>query len=224
MKKIPVNDIVKFRSLGDIAKRNFANRVKLNKSKLKPDGSGGNYWTIAVSAIAKAYRENSLQIIKDKIDEFEEKLKKTKNPSTKAQFKSNIDILRTYENFDFKRWPPIGEIKFFKSYRIVLPIKDLQIEVGPSHVFWLTNGETKEVGAMWIVAKKNGYKMEELGIFTDALYRYIKNEYGKENVLNSKYCLAIDVVSNYEVNYSQLERDQFPFLLNKIVDDIKKLM
>jgi hypothetical protein len=224
MKKIIVNELVKFRSLGDIAKRNFANRVKLNQPKPKPDGNGGNYWTIAVSAIAKAYKENSRQIIKDKIDEFEEKLKKTKNAGTKAQFKSNIDILRTYENFDLKRWPPVGKIKFFRSYRIVLSIKDLQIEVGPSHVFWLTNGETKEVGAMWIVAKKNGYKMAELGIFTEALYRYLKTQYGKEYGLNPKYCLAVDVVSNYEVNYYQLATNQFPFLLSKTIDDIKKLM
>ncbi len=41
-------------------------------------------------------------------------------------------------------------------------------------------------------------------MFADILSRYLKNQYGKEYTLNPKYCIAVDLVGNYTVNYSQL--------------------
>ena len=224
MKKLSIKKIIEFRSKSDRAKKNFATDVKLNKPKTQQDEAGGDYWITSVSAIAKAYRENNFQIIQDKIHELQDKFKATKHLSSRGMYKRNIDILRTFENFDFKRWLPDVKIKFLKNYRIVLPFKDLQFEVSPHHVFSFTKNQNEEVGAIWIIAKKDGYKKEELGMFTDALYRYLKNQFGKDYLLNSKYCIAADVVSNYDINYSQLEKAEVPFLLSKTIDDIKKFM
>ena len=224
MKKLSIKRIIDFRSKSDRAKKNFANDIKLNKPRPQPEEGGGDYWISSVSAIAKAFRENDLQIIKQKIQELQDKFKAAKHLSSRGMYKRNIDILRTYENFDFKRWLPDVRPKFLKNYRIVLTLKDLLFEVGPHHVFSFKKNNKEEIGAIWMIAKKDGYKKEELGMFTDALYKYLKSQYSKDYILNSKYCIAADIVSNYDINYSQLEKAEIPSLLGKTIDDIKKFM
>ena len=224
MKKLSVKKIIEFRSKSDRAKKNFATDIKLNKPKPQQEEGGGDYWISSVSAIARAYRENSLQIIHEKIQELQDKFKATKHLSSRGMYKKNIDILRSYETFDFKRWLPDVKIKFLKNYRIVLTLKDLLFEVGPHHVFSFIKNQKEEIGAIWMIAKKDGYNKEELGMFTDALYRYLKNQYGKEYLLNPKYCIAADLVSNYDINYAQLEKGEVTSLLSKTIDDIKKFM
>ncbi len=223
MKKLTIKNIIEFRCKSDRGKKNFANDLKLNKVKPKPE-SGGDYWISAVSAIAKAYKENNSEVITKKIEEVKGKLKTEKHPPTKAQYTRNIDVLHKYEKYDFKKWTPLGKIGFLKNHRVVLSVRDLLVESSPHHVFSFTKDNLDEVGAIWLIAKKDGYKKEELGMFTDILFRYLKNQFGKAYTVNPRYCIALDVVEGHDVNYSQLQKGEIPVILNKTVDEIKKLM
>lgn len=220
MKKLTIKKLIEFRGKSERAKKNFANNLKLNKVTPKTE-SGGDYWIIAVSAIAKAYKEKDLQIITKKIKETEEKLAATKNPGTKAQYSGNIDLMHKYENYDFKKWTPMGEISREKNHRALLTVRDLMVESSPQHVFSIAKDKRNEIGAIWFIAKKGGYKKEEMGMFTDILYHYLKSQYGKTYTLNPRYCIAVDLVSNYDISYSQLEKAEVPALLNRTIEEIK---
>ncbi len=141
-------------------------------------------------------------------------------------YKRNIGILYNYEDFDLKKWKPSKKIKFLKKHKndSILTIKALQVQVIPHHVFTFQKNDVEEIGAIWFVAKLNGFKKEELGMFTDILYRYLKNHFSKDYILNSKYCIAVDVFNNFEVSYLQLEKGEVQLTLNSTLDEIKKLM
>lgn len=61
-------------------------------------------------------------------------------------------------------------------------------------------------------------------MYADMLARYLRNQYGKEYTPNPRWCLAVDVVNKYDVNYTQLQNAEIPFLLNKTIDEVKRLM
>ncbi len=222
MKKLTIKKLIEFKGKGDRAKKNFAAAIKLNKPETKSE-SGGDYWISAVSAIARACKEKDQQIITEKIKEVGDKMEASKVPQTKARLKDNIDLLSKYQNFDFKKWAPAGKLQLLKSHKAVLTIKDLLVETSPNVVFSFGK-ENKEVGAIWLIAKKQGFKKEEMGMFTDILARYLRNQHGKKHTPNPRYCLAVDVVNKYDINYTQLQNAEIPYLLNKTIDELKRLM
>jgi hypothetical protein len=223
MKKITIKQIIDFRGKGEKAKKNFALGLRQTKPEVKPE-NGGDYWKISVSAIAKAYKQLDSNVIADKIKETEEKLNAAKYPPVKVQYKRNIEIMRNYENFDFKKWAPPGRYVLLKNHKAVLTIKDLFVETTPHVVFSFGKENEKEVGAIWLVAKKDGFETSEIGMFVDILARYLRIQFGKRFTPNPKYCMAIDLIKNYKISYSQLENREVSYLLNKTIDEIKSLM
>ncbi|MFT3679802.1 MAG: hypothetical protein QM791_05995 [Ferruginibacter sp.] len=225
MKKLSIKEIVEFRGKSVRAKKNFATNIQLDKPKEETDG-GGDYWITSLSAVSNSYRLNKLDIVKDKIDELEEKYEATDFKRTKTMYKRNIDILYSFEDFDFKKWRPYKNLKFVKKHRTgaALTIKGLQLQTNPHHVFTFGKDDAQEIGAIWFIAKLGGYKKEELGMFTDILFRYLKINFGKEFGINLKYCIAVDVVKNFAVSYDQIQSEEVPVLLSATLDEIKKLM
>lgn len=225
MQKLSIKQIVDFRGKSDRSKKNFVNSLKLNKQKTETDG-GGDYWISCLSAISNSFKTNNTEHMINKIIELDEKYKDTENKRTKTMYKRNIDILYNYEDFDLKMWRPARKISFVKKHKddSILTIKEFQIQAIPNHVFTFSKVDVKEIGAIWFIAKLNGFSQGELGMFSDILFRYLKLHYSKDYVINQKYCIAVDVFNNYQVNYLQLKNSEFPSLLNPTLDEIKKLM
>jgi len=225
MKNLSVKKIIEFRRKSDRAKKTFAQILKLEKEKKESDG-GGDYWISSLSAISNSYKRNNLQFIRDKIYELEEKFENTDFQRTKTMYERNIDILYKYEVFDFKIWKPNEHITYIKKHKsdFVLSIQGLPIEAVPHYVFYLQNKDIKEIGAIWFIAKLDGYREAELGMFTDILYRNLKNNFSKDYTLNPRYCIAVDVVNNFAVNYYQIEKGEVPSILDKTIGEIKKVM
>lgn len=223
MKKVTVKKLVEFRHKGDRGKKNFALAIKQNKPELKSN-SGGDYWIISTSTLARAFKEGGKPIISGKIRELQQKLEAAKVPQTIGQYKKNIEVLQKYEKFDFKQWIPPGKVRLLKNHRLILTIKDIPIEACPHAVFSFGKGQPNQVGALWLIAQKDGFKEEEIGMFADILARYLRNQYGKTYTVNPEYCLAIDVMGNYYVSYSQLQDARVAYLVNKTIDEVKRLM
>lgn len=222
MKKLSIKEIVAFREKSAKSKKTFVATLKLDKKEIKPDG-GGDYWVSCLSAISTGFKRNDIQPIADRREELVEKYRATDYKRTKIMYQRNIDILATYVNFDFKKWRPSKKVNFLKKHKdnFTLQIKGLEIQVTPHHVFTIEKGETVEIGAIWFIAKLDGLKKEELGMFTDILYRYLKAHHSKDGVINPKYCIAVDIFKNKEVSYEEIEkRDVLP-ILNSTLDEIK---
>jgi hypothetical protein len=225
MKALSIKKIIDFRRKSDPSKKTFVANIKVDKDKINVDG-GGDYWVSCLSAIGNSYRSNDLKSIIDKRGELAEKVKETEHDRTKAMYRRNISILDNYEGYDFKKLRPSNKLKFLKKHKadFLLTIKGFQVLASPRHVFTFQRNDIEEIGTIWFIAKLGGYKKEELGMFTDILFRYLNTHFSKDFTLNPKYCIAVDVFNNVDLNYSQLEKGEVPKLLNATLDDIKKLM
>lgn len=225
MRKLSVKDIVAFRNKSDKAKQNFASNIKVDKEKVQTDG-GGDYWITCLSAIGNSYKLSDVQPIADKKAELEGKLETAENTKTKNMFKRNVKILANYENFDFARLMPPSDLIFLKKKKddYILVIKGISVQVKPHYVFAFDNSGIQEVGSVWFIAKLNGFKIDELGMFTDILYKYLSIHFSEQYRINSEYCIAIDVFNCLEVNYSQLENNEVPKIFESTLNAIKALM
>lgn len=224
MKKLSIKDIIEFRRRSDRSKKTFATNIQLEKEKASPDG-GGDYWISSISAISKSFKLNDNRFIDERRAELEQKFDKTDFQRTKTMYKRNIDILYIFEDFDFAKLKP-EKFSFLKKHKkdSILPIRGLDFKVTPSHLFTYSSDEIDEIGAIWFVAKLDGFRKEELGMFVDILYRYLKIHYSKDYTISPKYCIAVDVVNKFSVTYQQLEIGEIDDIFLKTVDEFKKLM
>lgn len=224
MKKLSVKSIIDFRKKSDRGKKNFAINLKQSIEKAIDEG-GGDYWISCVSSISNAFKENDKSLVKDKIEELEQKLEETPYTKTKTMYQRNIDILYNYEDVNFKRMQPSGmQIIKKKKANSILTIKGLQIEAKPNHVFTFKTNDIDEIGAIWFIAKLGGYSKDELGMFAEMLYRYLKVNFSTKYVINTKYCIAIDITSRSVINYSQIQKGDVPAIFIPTIDEIRSLM
>jgi len=225
MKKLSVKDLVDFRGKSARSKKTFVENIKLNKPKTPTDG-GGNYWTTSLSAVCNSYKYDDLDVIDEKIAELLEKLSNCSYSRTKNMYQRNIAILEKYKSMDLKKLRPSSKPTFLKksSGNPILNIKGLQVEAKPSHIFTFGKKDEEKVGAIWFAAKKDAYRIEEVSIFCDLQYRFLKHNYAKQYQLSSKYCLAVDILSGQTINYSNVEGGELSNVLASTLDEINSLM
>lgn len=225
MKKLSIKNLVDFRGKSDRSKKNFVENIKFPKIEVPSEG-GGDYWITSVSAVNNSYRSNDIEIVNEKIEELREKTRNTNQNIAKNMYQRNVAILQKYKSLDIKKLRPPEKVEFLKksTANSVLTIKGLQIQTKPNHVFMYNKDGDENIGAIWFIAKLKGYRIEEVGLATELLYRYIKSNYSKKYQLNSKYCLALDVVNGNAVNYFQIENGDIPAILIPTIDDINRLM
>jgi hypothetical protein len=225
MEKISGKKLVQFRHKSDRAKKSFAVGLKKNKVKSNAE-SGGDYWISSLSAISNSFKFDDLQYIIDKKGEIEDKLEDNEDERIQEMYIRNIDILYHYEDFDLKKWRPVKKIKLLPKDKknSILIIKGLPVQALPHHIFTFKKNDVEEIGAIWFIAKLNGFRKEELGLFVDILYRYLKAHFSEDYNLNPQYCIAVDVFNCFEVNYSQLAKGKIPVILDGILDEINDLL
>jgi len=227
MRKLSVKNLVDFRKRSDRGKRNFIESIKSNKAPTITEG-GGDYWTISLSAVGNAFKRNDLEIINEKVDEVQQKLKSAKAKVSQTMYYRNITILQNYLNLDLNKLRPGEKLLFQKKStgNTLLPIKGLEIEVDAKryHAYTFGKKDEENIGAVWFITQVNGYRIEEIGMFCEMLYKFLKHNYAKKYELNSKYCVAVDMLSGQIVSYSQIEDGSIPQVLTPTLDAINKLM
>jgi hypothetical protein len=225
MKKLSVKQLIEFRGKSDRAKKTFVERIKSNKIEPPADG-GGDYWITSYSAVCNSYRQDNLDLIDQKIDELKEKLTGTKHTISKIMYQRNIVNLQKYKGMDIKKLRPSGKVSFLKksSGNGLLTIKGLEVLAKPSHIFSFGKTNEEKVGAIWFTAKKDGYRIEQIGMFCEMLYRFLKHNYSNKYELTPRFCIAVDILSGHNVNYSQIENGALSPILLGTLDDINKYM
>lgn len=224
MKKITIKNLIDFRRKSERSKKTFAYNLRLDK-KSDDNSGGGDYWISCLSAISNAFKYDEIEYLSDKIELLKDKIEVSDGRGIKLQFQRNMDILYGFEDFDFKNVRPKADLKFLKkpSDKSILDIKGFPIQARPNHVFTFSKKGSEEIGAVWFIAKLDGYKKSELGMFADIIYRYLEKHYSKDFFVNPKYCIAIDVVNGKDVTYKDIRKGKIPVLIENTIDEIKKL-
>lgn len=222
MKVLTIPRIIDFKRSTDRGKRSFITDLKRRK---KISEGGGHYWISSLSSISNSFKHANALHIRTKITELVDKLEDTENQRTKDMYQRNLNILHNYEDFEIKTWRPKDGIRLLKKDKndLVLQIKKLAIQADAHHIFEFPQRNPEKIGAIWFVAKLGGYTIEELGIFAEILRRYLKTHH-PDRIIDSRYCIAIDVASKREVKFSQLESGEIERLLIPTIDEIKRML
>ncbi|SEW35173.1 hypothetical protein SAMN05428988_4291 [Chitinophaga sp. YR573] len=225
MKKLSVKDLIEFRRKSDRGKKTFVESIKAKVIEA-PTVGGGDYWITSLSAVCNSFKQDSIELVDKKIDELNRKLSDSQHSITKNMYNRNISILERYKKMDSKMLRPNGKLSFLKKSTgdSLLTIKGIQVKSNPSHIYAFGTKTEEKVGAIWFVAKVNGYRIEEVGMFCEMLYRFLVNNYSKEYLVDSKYCIAVDTLSGHRVKYSQIEDGDISPMLNSTLYELSKLL
>jgi hypothetical protein len=226
MKKIPIDKMIDFRRKKSDSTR-FTVLHKTQKDKVKKPGekkSGGHYWVCCLSAAKSVFKTDDKKYLELKINELKQWIDDTDHKGTQIRWQQSINMISNLEDYDFKSIKPSGKIKFLKkpSDKQILKINDVLIDASPDIVFSFTNNDFEEVGAVWFVAKKDGFTKNELAIFSDVTYRFLNIAFSEKYKINPNYCIAVDLANAQDVNYSQLENGELNFLLESTIENVKK--
>lgn len=224
MEKVAVSKIVEFRRKSKDSQKTFVNN--LQKSKAEKTGDGGDYWTTSVSAISSTYKSGKKNLIKNKIEELIGKHNVATAKISKNMYQRNIEILYNFEDFDFSIYKPKIEFTYISkpNDKSIIKIKGIPVQVRPQHVFTYKKKNVQKIGAIWFVSKLDGFKTNEIGIFTDALHRYLDLNYSEKFEINPDFCLALDVVNLQDVRYTQILNKEIIPLLDSTIESIKQLL
>lgn len=224
MKKVTVKNLIEFRGKNKRTKITFVHNLNKEKNKSE-DSSGGDYWISCLSAIRNSFRFDDEDLLDEKINLLSDKINVTEIKRIKDQFQRNIDIVNSFKDYDLKHLKPNTNLTFLKQPKIksLLDIKGLPIEAKPCHIYTFSENNSEEIGGIWFIAKLNGFKKSELGMFTDILYRYLDKYYSKNFYVNPDYCVAVDLFNGQEVNYSDIKNGKIPILIDNTIDELNKV-
>lgn len=224
MEKLTVKNLIKFRGKNDKTKITFVNNLRKEKNDAE-NSSGGDYWICCLSAIRNAYKSDNVDLLDEKIDLLQGKIKIAKHKNTKEQFQKNIDIISNLKDYDFRHLKPNFNLTFLKQpkYQTIIDIKGFPIEAKPCHIYTFSNNKSEEIGGIWFVAQLEGFTKSELGMFADILYRYLNKHYSKDFYVNPEYCIAVDLYNGQEVNYIEIQTGKIPILIDSTLDDLNKI-
>jgi hypothetical protein len=222
MKKISVTNIIAFRKKSDKTKKTFLK--SLNKAQTKDSNSGGNYWVRSISALSNTFKTNDNQNIKDKIDNIGDDYNNSKRKQTKDMYQRNLDILHNYEDFDFSTWYPNKTFKILDkaNKKSIIEINKVPIQILPNQVFTFSKNKIDYVGAIWFIAKLDGYSKAEYGIFAETLFSYLKSNFSKKYEVSPQNCVVVDVLNTDEVNYQMMIDDTIPTILKETLKSIRE--
>lgn len=221
MNKISVKNIVNFRNKSEKSQKTFLESLR-KKSEATSDG-GGDYWVRSLSAMSNAVRERSTRPIEEKIVDILASIKPDTTKQTKDMYDRNLSVLHNYEGATFNDWLPLSSVILNKdSKKAIIEIDGVPVQITPAQVYLYDDGKSKCVGAIWFLAKLEGFKKAELGIFAEALQIYLTHNFETKYQIKPEDCLVIDVLSKEEVDYKMVVDGEIPSLLHLTLESIKK--
>lgn len=227
MDRISVSNIIKFRRKKSDTTRLTLIR-NLNKPKNADDDSetGGDYWISSLSTISNVFSSDRHELLNEKIDDINVKHDASPYKRVRDMYRKNVEILHNFEDYDFSKLKPATKLTFLSkpADKSILIFRGVPVHIRPHHVFSFVENDTKQIGAVWFVSKRQGYTMEELGMFTDALFRYLSFNYSEEYEVNTQFCSTVDATDLGGVNYSQLIGGKVPAVLNETLDEIAAML
>jgi hypothetical protein len=220
MNEFSIKNIIDYYGKSERSRLTFLNNLQTVRLI---DKDARNYWHRSLTAISQAFKRDDNSIIIERIEAISIDNESSTYNRTKLMYGQNIKILNNFIDFDFSVWKPRGKLNFLPQSEAVsaININGIQIKIHGDNLFSYKIDSVKYVGAIWFVATKNGFKNEELVLFTDALYRLLKYNFSEEYEIDINHCVAVDVFNVNSINYSQIQNEEKSSKLDTLIDGIK---
>jgi len=228
MEKIKINELVEFRrKQSEKYKKNFVTKIKTRFPKQKTETEieeeePRDYWVFSTSCIYNVFKNRSDEFYDPKIAELDTKMLNTDLKSTTfSMYKRNRDILLNFKDFELSSLRPEKLVRQgIPTNHKVQIIDGFPLYIKPTIVFSFDRENKKEIGALWLVPQINGFKKSELGIFCEALYRFLLKNYGENFIISADFCIAIDTFNALSVCYRDLQNGDIPYLLETTLSEM----
>src|SRR5690606_2356372 len=103
----------------------------------------------------------------------------------------------------------------------ILTIDGFPLYIKPTIVFSFERNDKKEVGALWLAPQVDGFKKSELGIFCEALHRFLAKNYSDNFQISEDFCIAIDTFNAQSISYKDLTNGNTHLLLDSTINEMK---
>lgn len=139
-------------------------------------------------------------------------------------YKRNRDILLNFKEFElYNLRPEKFARQGVQTEHKILMVDGFPLYIKPTIVFSFDINDKKEIGALWLVPQVNGFKKSELGIFCEALYRFLLKNYSQNFQVSEKYCIAIDTFNSQSITYKDILDGSIQSLLDLTINEMKTL-
>jgi hypothetical protein len=223
-RKVPVMELVRFKRLSERSQATYANNLKIPKKPKLNSDSGGNYWVRSVSCLSNAFKENNNKLIQNKIEEIVNVYNSAKLERTRVMQKRNLEILHNYIDFDFASWWPAEDIRILSNPQLTLNIKGVPIQIIPSCVFSYEINSEQKVGGLWFVCWLDGFKPDDLGVFSESLFKYLSILFEKQYKIEPKDCHIVDISTMYRTTYQELLDGKIDPKLEETINTLNKYL
>lgn len=230
MEKIKINEIVDFqRKTSEKSKRNFVlklkTRVPKERKETDDDIDPRDYWVTSTSTIYNVFKTGDDKYFDPKIEELFKKMTvpDLKN-TTFLMYKRNRDILLNFKEFEVREFrPKTLKRQGVQTSQKILTILNFPLYVKPTIVFSHQRNGKDEIGALWLVSQKDGFKKSELGMFCEALHKFLIKHFSDKFQISDDYCIAIDTVNAQSVVYEDFKKQKLSISLDKTLDEMSKI-
>ena len=225
MENIKIKELIEFNRKSAGNKKNFALRLRTRIKKEKSNSGGGHYWISSLSTIRNVFKTRNIELLNEKISILNDIISASDSDKKKIRFQRNLDVLLNFTDFDFDEITPSFELTFqtkIKSHSVIR-INRLPILINPDFVVSFNNGDRNEIGAIWFVTFITGYKYWELGLFVEAMNKYLHKHYSEEFFINKSYCIAVDINTGRNISFQDVENGKAPYLLEQTITDINQM-
>lgn len=225
MNAVNVSKLIEFRKLTERSQATFAKNLKIpKKPKLEDNEGGGNYWQRSLSGVSTSFKNNDNNIVKERINSLLAAYEPCDKEKVRNMYKKNLNILQKYEDFDFSVWNPSATFKFISKTDEPLIIKDIPFRVMPQHIFRYGTKEYKVVGGVFFVVSVAGYEPEDLGIFSESIFKYLSKQYPDGYYVDPSNCFTINIANMEVVRYQDILDGKIKSQFDNTINSLKKYL
>lgn len=230
MEKVKISEVVDFRrKTSEKTRRNFVLKLRTRVPKIKKeteeDVDPRDYWVTSTSTIYNVFKTGDDKYYDPKIEELFQKMSAPglKN-TTFLMYKRNRDILLNFKEFEIRdHRPKTLKRQGIQAKQKILTVLNFPLYIKPTIVFSHQRKGKDEIGALWLVSQKDGFKKNELGIFCEALHKFLIKHFSDKFQISDDYCIAIDTVNAQSVTFKDLQNNKTMTSLDKTLEEMFKI-
>ncbi|MCB9246240.1 MAG: hypothetical protein H6606_07390 [Flavobacteriales bacterium] len=180
-------------------------------------------WISALSAIRNYFKALDSMLVDEKLSDLDYKASCATRAQSKLMYQRNYELLENFNEFDLSSIRPEKISKILKQSKqnSIVQIASIPIYVKPCFIYTFHSNGGLQLGAMWFIARLDGYANNELALFCEALYAYTVKHYARNFSIDKSHVTAVDIHNAKSISYDRLSAKTAKLKLRTIINKLK---